>query len=600
MLDNTGTGANALEIAVAAVAQRLRQLRADHRALTPAEFARYARRGLTCGWRLNVDVAGTVHALDLLVPIGFPWQPPRVALVNPPPLVTWPHLELDGLLCLAPNTLSVTPDDPAGVCLAMLAEACDLLRWLQKGEFDDDLRAEILSYWNFKSTHAKPTITSLLDAAPPTRMVRIWRGKPSYVLAEDDEKLTTWLTNVVGKLPPHIRTEDAALIWAGEPLLPREYPENGANLLRIARRAGPDAEELLQRLSAGAPDKLVTLLGFETTNGPALTATVLVKPAGQKHGPRDPLVVGFRPGKIPPGIVLTRYFGGGTLARGSVERADAAWIHGRGQDPRHAALRRATVIIIGCGSVGGPLAVALAQVGVGRLILVDFEDLSWSNTGRHPLGALGVGGNKAKGLAEKLRQDFPHIKVESFECDADDFVRKQSAVLQDSDLVVSATGSWSADARLDAWHAETERCTPAMYAWTEPHASAGHAVLIGRDSSLRNGIGDTGLPAFAVSDWPNGDRQRSEPACGAVYQPYGPIELGFVTNLAGELALDVLTGKQSASTHRIWVGSRRRLLDAGGVWSSAWRRDTQFREEGNVSLTRAWPTADRAAGRAAA
>jgi tRNA A37 threonylcarbamoyladenosine dehydratase len=60
----------------------------------------------------------------------------------------------------------------------------------------------------------------------------------------------------------------------------------------------------------------------------------------------------------------------------------------------------------------------LAQAGIGRIVLVDKDTLSWANTGRHPLGASRVGEGKAKGLAEKLRADFPHLTIEYLECEA--------------------------------------------------------------------------------------------------------------------------------------------------------------------------------------
>src|SRR4051812_39736412 len=72
------------------------------------------------------------------------------------------------------------------------------------------------------------------------------------------------------------------------------------------------------------------------------------------------------------------------------------------------------VTVLGCGSVGAPVAVALAQAGVGRINLVDHDALAWANVGRHPLGAPSLGRNKAEALAAKLRSDFPHATFEAF------------------------------------------------------------------------------------------------------------------------------------------------------------------------------------------
>ena len=78
------------------------------------------------------------------------------------------------------------------------------------------------------------------------------------------------------------------------------------------------------------------------------------KPDKASHGasqPTDERV--FRPGKVPDEIILGRYLGGSRVSRRSIDRADPDWVHGRGHDPRAAQLRQKTVLIIGCGSVGG-------------------------------------------------------------------------------------------------------------------------------------------------------------------------------------------------------------------------------------------------------
>jgi sulfur-carrier protein adenylyltransferase/sulfurtransferase len=84
---------------------------------------------------------------------------------------------------------------------------------------------------------------------------------------------------------------------------------------------------------------------------------------------------------------------------------------------------------------------------------------------------------------------------------------------------------------------------------------------------------------------------RREPACGAAFQPHGPVELGFVNSLIAELALDALLSDATGGTHRIWIGPRKRLVQIGGCWSSVWRDEESFREEGGFIFERRWPVA---------
>lgn len=281
--------------------------------------------------------------------------------------------------------------------------------------------------------------------------------------------------------------------------------------------------------------------------------------------------------------------------RRMIERADASWIHGRGQDTRAQRLRYMNVLVLGCGSLGAPLAISLAQSGVGYMTLVDFDVLSWANVGRHPLGASRVDQGKARSLAEKLRLDYPHAQFDFLPVDVDTCVRKYAEVLEKADLIISATGSWAADSRLDAWHASIQRKVPMLYTWMEAHATAGHALLLaGEGAALRNGFDGTGLPNFRVTDWPKGPQVRQEPACGAVYQPYGPLEVGYICNLAGELALDALLGEAEASVYRLWIGAAKRLHELGGVWTPVWQADPQFRETGGCIAERAWESSAQA------
>jgi hypothetical protein len=79
--------------------------------------------------------------------------------------------------------------------------------------------------------------------------------------------------------------------------------------------------------------------------------------------------------------------------------------------------------------------------------------------------------------------------------------------------------------------------------WTTVQSIQHRRYLLGLvvGQSKLCGFEGTGLPDFRVTDWPAGTPTRQEPACGAVFQPYGPVELGYVNSLVSELALDSST-----------------------------------------------------------
>lgn len=269
---------------------------------------------------------------------------------------------------------------------------------------------------------------------------------------------------------------------------------------------------------------------------------------------------------------------------------DAAWVHGRGADPRLPHLRESRVAILGCGSVGAPVALALAQAGVGEFALMDPEVVVPANIGRHPLGADAVGANKAEALARAMRLRLPHIVVDAYARRWDDVAREQPEILDRCDAIVSAIGEWSAEGALNEWHVSRNRRPGVIYGWTEAHACAGHAVAICETGGcLQCGLSPFGEPLLRVTHWPQGTTIRQEPACGAAYQPYGPIELAYVTTLVADLALDCLLDNITVSTERIWAGRRSLLEIAGGEWATEWLTFAAGRAQGGFVEERIWP-----------
>jgi hypothetical protein len=160
--------------------------------------------------------------------------------------------------------------------------------------------------------------------------------------------------------------------------------------------------------------------------------------------------------------------------------------------------------------------------------------------------------------------------VKACPCKLSKAIQEQST-FETCDLIILATGKWTTETHIDYWRKTRGVSVPLMFAWTEANACAGHAVLIvGGDNSLACGFNGIGKPKLTVTEWPESAGAKQEPACGAVYQPYGPIELSYITSLNCELALDTLLSSLSESILRIWTSSTNRLESVGGKWSRPW------------------------------
>ncbi|SNT02338.1 E2 family protein B [Tardiphaga sp. OK246] len=558
----------------------LRPRRLDRR-----ELSNYRGRSAEMGWRFDAEFSDGKRRIDIVVTAGFPSTPARIALVDRPSFLTWPHVESDGVLCLLPNHSTLSVDDPYGSVVALLEETFRMIEAAIRGELDDDFRTEFLTYWSHAEKGTRRTVLSLIDPRPPSRPVSVWDGRGRTIIAENEDELRGWLRNLSPALPAtDLRVRPGVLAWLERVPLPSEYPSTAKDVYDMTARAG--VSHLLDGMARDARERMFVLLGADTGEGAALATMVVNRPKIVRG--RDPLVAGFRPSSVPEDLAHKRLFGGNAVDRNSVDRVDAAWIHGRGQDARAKPLREATVAVLGCGSVGAPVATTLARAGVGKLILVDNQTLKGANVGRHPLGVGDIGSNKATALAREIRSALPHVDVKCFGAAVQDVLLRGEDPLAKVDLIVSALGDWSAESLLDEWQAVQERRVPIVYGWTEPHAAAGHAIIISAAGDrLRAGLDPYGSPFLVAVRWAQ-DTRRYEPACGAAFDPYGPVELGFVTSMIAQAALDALLGQAASGTHRIWLARRPFVEDAGGTWSDELRSLAPSALAGATTVERRW------------
>ena len=79
-------------------------------------------------------------------------------------------------------------------------------------------------------------------------------------------------------------------------------------------------------------------------------------------------------------------------------------------------LKAASVLLVGAGGLGSPLALYLAAAGVGRLGLVDFDVVDLSNLQRQILhGTPNIGQSKLDSARARIADVNPHVQVEAFE-----------------------------------------------------------------------------------------------------------------------------------------------------------------------------------------
>jgi sulfur-carrier protein adenylyltransferase/sulfurtransferase len=104
-------------------------------------------------------------------------------------------------------------------------------------------------------------------------------------------------------------------------------------------------------------------------------------------------------------------------------------------------LKQAKVLLVGTGGLGAPLGLYLAAAGVGRIGLVDFDTVDYTNLQRQVLfGTSDVGRPKIEVAAGHLRNLNPEIQVDQFETR----LTSENAldILRDYDIVVDGTDNF--------------------------------------------------------------------------------------------------------------------------------------------------------------
>jgi molybdopterin/thiamine biosynthesis adenylyltransferase len=104
-------------------------------------------------------------------------------------------------------------------------------------------------------------------------------------------------------------------------------------------------------------------------------------------------------------------------------------------------LAGATAMVIGVGALGSPAATYLACAGVGRLGIVDGDEVEVSNLQRQPLHFTpDIGGQKAETAAQKLGVLNTEITVEPYPVTLDD--RNAEAIVAGADVVLDCSDSF--------------------------------------------------------------------------------------------------------------------------------------------------------------
>lgn len=109
-------------------------------------------------------------------------------------------------------------------------------------------------------------------------------------------------------------------------------------------------------------------------------------------------------------------------------------------------MSQSTVAVCGLGGLGSNIAISLARAGVGRLILIDFDEVDVTNLHRQQYKASQVGQKKTDALRENLAEISPYTEIVTYRAKLDE--NNAPEYLSDADIICEAFDSAEAKGML--------------------------------------------------------------------------------------------------------------------------------------------------------
>ncbi len=272
------------------------------REMSRRELAAYGERDFRYGWEIPIGFGDATRRLQVLVDSEFPFAPPRIALVDRPEFLTWPHVEVDGVLCLLPKGATVAAGRPVEVLRSLIAESVELIEATVTGTNAPDFASEFNTYWIWQLSPGINDCLSLVNLQNrSSRRIALWKGKTFDIIAESETEISSWLTNRFGR-DHEVLSQSAALIWISRLPQPKDYPSRASDILQLIVPLPPVVAEILKN----EPRSITILIASTTANGVALAGMTISAPTHKNVLGRSPslLTKGFRTGHVPASVLF--------------------------------------------------------------------------------------------------------------------------------------------------------------------------------------------------------------------------------------------------------------------------------------------------------
>ncbi len=185
----------------------------------------------------------------------------------------------------------------------------------------------------------------------------------------------------------------------------------------------------------------------------------------------------------------------------------------------HETVKKATVGIAGLGGLGSAIAVALARIGVGRLVLADFDVVEPSNLNRQQYFIDQLGMTKAEALETNLKRINPYVRYEAH------------CVRITPDNIQALFGE--VDVMVEAFDRADQKAMLMQHFKGKPLVAASGLAGYGPGETI--GVRKMGKLVYVVGDLSTG----AAPGCGLMAP-----RVGIAAHMQANLVLRILLGEE--------------------------------------------------------
>lgn len=491
----------------------------------------------------NLDIGGTVVSVTVAPKLGFPFALPLVFMKPWDAFGVIPHVGEDGYVCFIHDEgLIIDANRWQAVVSESLQKALAQLRAGASGQNIKDFADEFQTYWNRQEGIV--SVESLVAPTDEPKIVQVFLKEFSYAYVCDKE--ADLIRYRSGRPINHLTQRNALYVPlpVGAVLVPphpcRSWTPEQATKAIVNYLDSPTKKKIskLSRKLDKTKEFVIVYLPRPDGDGGTLFGLDFTG-IGDTH----PLVEGPTPTSVSPfGLV----------------RHDRAYVQPRGGGRLE--LHNKNVLLIGCGSIGGFLALELARAGIGRFTLIDHESLSVENVFRHALGMKYLDKKKGAALKDYMVQNIPYLDIEAVDMRIEEAIANGKLDLTSFDIAVVALGYPPIELHLNRLSRESKTAFPPLvFVWVEAYGIGGHVLVSNNRQSdtARNGCleclytplpGDRdGLHCRASFAKAGQDFGRNLSGCSGLFTPYGSTTAVRAALLATETVVDVLLGREKGN-----------------------------------------------------